>query len=84
MSVEERDVATRDVDDPFEELTHREREVLALMTEEQSNAGIGRRLWLTKGTVSGGGSSPTPLSYTIYGVEEVLKLGSSSARATKY
>jgi DNA-binding NarL/FixJ family response regulator len=44
-------VATRDVDDPLEELTRREREVLALMAEGCSNAGIGRRLWITEGTV---------------------------------
>jgi DNA-binding NarL/FixJ family response regulator len=44
-------VATRDVDNPLEELTHREREVLALMAEGRSNAGIGRRLWITEGTV---------------------------------
>ena len=44
-------VATRDVDDPLEELTGREREVLALMAEGRSNGGIGRRLWITEGTV---------------------------------
>jgi DNA-binding NarL/FixJ family response regulator len=44
-------VAARDVDDPLEELTPREREVLALMAEGRSNAGIGRRLWITEGTV---------------------------------
>jgi serine/threonine-protein kinase PknK len=44
-------VAARDVDDPLERLTRREREVLALMAEGRSNVGIGRRLWLTKGTV---------------------------------
>jgi DNA-binding NarL/FixJ family response regulator len=44
-------VAVREVDDPLEELTAREREVLALMAEGRSNAGICRRLWLTKGTV---------------------------------
>ena len=37
--------------DPLEELTRREREVLALMAEGRSNAGIGRRLWITEGTV---------------------------------
>jgi DNA-binding NarL/FixJ family response regulator len=44
-------VATQDVDDPLEELTGREREVLALMAEGRSNGGIGRRLWITEGTV---------------------------------
>lgn len=44
-------VTRRDVDDPLEELTRREREVLALMAEGRSNAGIGRRLWITEGTV---------------------------------
>jgi DNA-binding NarL/FixJ family response regulator len=44
-------VATRGVKDPLEELTSREREVLALMAEGRSNAGIGRRLWITEGTV---------------------------------
>jgi DNA-binding NarL/FixJ family response regulator len=44
-------VASRDVDDPLEELTSRERDVLALMAEGRSNAGIGRRLWITDGTV---------------------------------
>ncbi len=29
----------------------REREVLALMAEGRSNAGIGRQLWVTEGTV---------------------------------
>jgi DNA-binding NarL/FixJ family response regulator len=44
-------VTARQVDDPLEELTPREREVLALMAEGRSNLGICRRLWLTKGTV---------------------------------
>jgi DNA-binding NarL/FixJ family response regulator len=37
--------------DPLGALSNREREVLALMAEGRSNAGIGRRLWVTEGTV---------------------------------
>ena len=44
-------VSARKVDDPLESLTPREREVLALMAEGRSNAGISRRLWVTEGTV---------------------------------
>lgn len=44
-------VAARRRDDPLEALSSREREVLALMAEGLSNAGIGRRLWITEGTV---------------------------------
>jgi len=37
--------------DPLSELTPREREVLALMAEGRSNAGIAGQLWLSEGTV---------------------------------
>jgi serine/threonine-protein kinase PknK len=38
-------------DDPLSLLSNREREVLALMVEGRSNAGIGRRLRVAEGTV---------------------------------
>jgi DNA-binding NarL/FixJ family response regulator len=44
-------VAARRVNDPLEEISPREREVLALMAEGRSNAGIARKLWVTEGTV---------------------------------
>ena len=44
-------VAARRVNDPLGDLTPRESEVLALMAEGRSNAGIGRALWVTEGTV---------------------------------
>ena len=44
-------LAARAVDDPLDVLTPREREVLGLMAEGRSNAGIGRRLFVTEGTV---------------------------------
>jgi DNA-binding NarL/FixJ family response regulator len=44
-------VIARDVDDPLENLTRRECEVLALMAEGRSNGGIARRLWINEGTV---------------------------------
>jgi serine/threonine-protein kinase PknK len=44
-------VSARRRNDPLALLTVREREVLALMAEGCSNAGIGRRLWVTDGTV---------------------------------
>jgi DNA-binding NarL/FixJ family response regulator len=44
-------VTARRTDDPLTDLTPREREVLELMAEGRSNAGIGRLLWVTEGTV---------------------------------
>ncbi len=44
-------VGARRADDPLEELTQREREVLELMAEGRSNSGIGRRLQVSERTV---------------------------------
>ena len=44
-------VAARRTHDPLEALSARELEVLALMAEGRSNAGIAHQLWVTEGTV---------------------------------
>ena len=43
--------AARRAQDPLDVLSPREREVLSLMAEGRSNAGIAHRLWITEGTV---------------------------------
>ena len=44
-------VAARRVNDPLDVLTQREREVLSLMAEGRSNAGIAHQLWVSEGTI---------------------------------
>jgi DNA-binding NarL/FixJ family response regulator len=44
-------VADRRAEDPLDVLSQREREVLSLMAEGRSNAGIARQLWISEGTV---------------------------------
>jgi DNA-binding NarL/FixJ family response regulator len=60
-------VAARRIEDPLRDLTPREREVLQLMAEGRSNAGIARQLWVSGGTVHkhvGSILSKLPLSET--------------------
>ena len=44
-------VAAKRVDDPLDEISPREREVLSLMAQGRSNAGIAKQLWVAEGTV---------------------------------
>jgi DNA-binding NarL/FixJ family response regulator len=44
-------VTARRAEDPLDVLSPREREVLSLMAEGRSNAGIAHQLWITEGTV---------------------------------
>jgi DNA-binding NarL/FixJ family response regulator len=44
-------VGARRRHDPLATLSEREREVLSLLAEGRSNAGVARRLWVTEGTV---------------------------------
>ena len=44
-------VGVRRRHDPLAALSEREREVLSLVAEGRSNAGVARRLWVTEGTV---------------------------------
>jgi DNA-binding NarL/FixJ family response regulator len=44
-------VSSANGDDPLAELSNREREVLELMAEGRTNAGIARALWVTSATV---------------------------------
>jgi len=44
-------LSTQGATDPLAELSAREREVLSLMAEGRTNAGIAKRLWLTEKTV---------------------------------
>jgi DNA-binding NarL/FixJ family response regulator len=44
-------VTARRAEDPLDVLSPREREVLSLMAEGRSNAGIAHHLWITEGTV---------------------------------
>ena len=62
-------------DDALTELTPREREVLGLMAEGQTNAGIAKQLWLTEKTVEkhiGSILGKLGLSYSAEGHRRVL------------